>query len=409
MTDRTVRYRPFEGAEFAIVGSDADRGVLLSIEQRGGQYEQGIGRLLRRVVPADGVAVDVGANIGVLTRLMAELAPRGRVYAFEPAAENFDYLRRNVAGLDHVEVRQAAVLGRDGPVHLEFNEAYPAGSFVAEHGEPVEGVRLDSWAHQAGLTRLDVLKIDVEGAEPSVLAGAREVIRRWRPVTIVECNVQALRRVAGLSLEEFFACFVALFDRVGVVEESGSTTTVSSPGDLELLLGHHGVVDVVGLPRGSALAAARDRLGSRARLAALGRAHRPTRPPERNFVVSPGVTLSVDDEVGGRAGEVLRVPVRVVNGGRWWLSSAFTYEPVHLSYRWFDQSGSQLAGEGRRTPFSQPLAPGSRALLPMTLELPREPGRYELAVTLVQECFAWLDQIDPGCVLRVPVEVTGSG
>ncbi len=409
MTDRTVRYRPFEGAEFDIVGSDADRGVLLSIEQRGGQYERGIGHLLRRVVPPDGVAVDVGANIGVLTRLMAELAPRGRVYAFEPAAENFDYLRRNVAGLDHVEVRQAAVLDRDGPVHLEFNEAYPAGSFVAEHGEPVEGVRLDSWADQAGLTRLDVLKIDVEGAEPSVLAGAREVIRRCRPVTIVECNVQALRRIAGLSLEEFFACFCALFDRVGVVEESGSTTTVSSLADLELLLGHHGVVDLVGLPRGSALAGARDRLESRARLAALARAHRPTRPPERNFVVSPGVTLSVDDEVGGPAGEVLRVPVRVVNGGRWWLSSGFTYEPVHLSYRWFDHAGSPVVGEGLRTQFSQPLPPGGRAVLPMTLELPPQPGRYELVVTLVQECFAWLDQIDPGCTLRLPVEVTGSG
>ncbi|MDP9442272.1 MAG: FkbM family methyltransferase [Actinomycetota bacterium] len=409
MTDRTVRYRPFAGAEFDIVGSDADRGVLLSIEQRGGQYEHGIGQLLRRVLPAGGVAVDVGANIGVLTRLMAELAPRGRVYAFEPAAENFGYLRRNVGGLGHVDVRRAAVLDRDGPVNLEFNEAYPAGSFVGEHGELVDGVRLDSWADEVGLTRLDVLKIDVEGAEPSVLAGARELIRRCRPVTVVECNVQALRRVAGLTLAEFFDCFGALFDRVGVVEESGSTTTVSSLTDLELLLGHHGVVDLVGMPRGSGLAAVGERMRSRARLTLLGRAHRPTRPPERNFVVSPGVTLSVDDEVRGRAGEVLRVPVRVVNGGPWWLSSEFTYEPVHLSYRWADEAGSQLAGEGHRTRFSEPLAPAGRAILLMTLELPPQPGRYELTVTLVQECFAWLDQIDPTCALRLPVEVTRSG
>lgn len=405
MTDRTVRYRPFEGAEFDIVGSDADRGVLLSIEERAGRYEQGISRLLRRVLPPDGVAVDVGANIGVLTRLMAELAPRGRVYGFEPARENFGYLRRNAGSLDNVDLRHAAVLDRDGPVSLEFNEAYPAGSFVSDHGEAVDGVRLDSWAEQVGLARLDVLKIDVEGAEPAVLAGAQELIRRCRPVTVVECNVQALRRVGHLTLAEFFACFGALFDRVGVVEDSGSTVTVSSLADLELLLGHHGVVDLVGLPRGGTLAAARDRLASRARLAALGRAHGPARLPERNFVVSPGVTLSVDDDVRGRAGEVMQVPVRVVNGGRWWLSSAFTYEPVHLSYRWADQAGSEL-GEGHRTRFAAPLRPGGRTVLPMTLELPRQPGRYELAVTLVQECFAWLDQIDPDCVLRMPVEVT---
>ncbi|MBW3557278.1 MAG: FkbM family methyltransferase, partial [Actinobacteria bacterium] len=250
MTDRTVRYRPFEGAEFEIVGSDADRGVLLSIEERDGRYEPGIGHLLRRVLPVDGVAVDVGANIGVLTRLMAELAPRGRVYAFEPAAENFGYLQRNVAGLDHVQVRRAAVVDREGPVNLEFNQAYPAGSFVSGpggQGEQVEGVRLDSWAAGVALPRLDVLKIDVEGAEPSVLAGARDLIRRHRPVTVVECNVQALRRIAGLGLDEFFACFSTLFDRVAVVEESGATTIVSSLSDLELLLGHHGVVDLVGL------------------------------------------------------------------------------------------------------------------------------------------------------------------
>lgn len=405
MTDRTVRYRPFDGADLEIVGSDADRGVLMSIEERGGRYEQGIGRLLRRVLPPDGVAVDVGANIGVLTRLMAELAPAGRVYAFEPAPENFDYLRRNVAGLDHVEALPVAVLDRDGPVYLEFNEAYPAGSFVSDKGQPVEGVRLDSWAQVAALSRLDVLKIDVEGVEPSVLAGAREIIRRYRPVTVVECNVQALRRVAGLSLEDFFTSFGALFDRIGVVEESGSTTTLASLADLELLLGHHGVVDLVGLPPARGMAAARDLVASRARLVGLGRVHRPSRLPERNFVVTPGVTLTVEGSVAGGPGEVLDLPVRVVNGGRWWLSSGFTYEPVNLSYRWLGEDGEALEGEGHRTPFPQPLAPGGRALLAMTVEMPPRPGRYQLVVTLVQECFAWLDQIDPACVFRTTVEV----
>ncbi len=405
MTDRTVRYRPFEGTDLEIVGSDADRGVLMSIEERGGRYEQGIGRLLRRVLPPDGVAVDVGANIGVLTRLMAELAPAGRVYAFEPAPENFDYLRRNVAGLDHVEALPVAVLDRDGPLHLEFNEAYPAGSFVSDKGQPVEGVRLDSWAQEAALSRLDVLKIDVEGVEPSVLAGARELIRRYRPVTVVECNVGALRRVAGLSLEDFFTSFGALFDRIGVVEDSGSTTTVSSLADVELLLGHHGVVDLVGLPAARAMAAVRDLVASRARLARLRRVHRPGRLPERNFVVTPGVTLAVEGSLSGRPAEVLEVPVRVENGGRWWLSSGFTYEPVNLSYRWLGEDGEAVAGEGHRTAFPQPLAPGGRALVAMTVELPPRPGRYELVVTLVQECFAWLDQIDPGCMFRMTVEV----
>lgn len=412
MTDRTVRCRPVDSSplgpiEFDVVGSDADRGVLLSIEQHGGRYEEGISRLLTRVLPPDGVAVDVGANIGVLSMLMAELAPRGRVHAFEPAPENFGYLRRNVGALPNVVARAAAVVDRDGPVNLEFNDDYPAGSFVSDTGGVVtEGLRLDTWVDQSGIDRLDVLKIDVEGAEPSVLAGATTTIRRLRPVTIVECNVQALRRVSGVTFADFFGGFRGLFDRVAVVEESGATTILRSAKDLELVLGHHGVVDLVGLPRAvGVLEGVVDTARSRSRLLALATKHTRRRPPDRNFVISPQVRLSAPTNLAGATGATIQFPVTVDNHGRWWLSSGFTYEPVRISYHWLDAAGDVVVHDGRRTPFPEPLRPGGTVVVDVRVDLPAVPGMHQLVVTLVQESFAWLDDIDPGCGVGIVVDV----
>jgi hypothetical protein len=106
--------------------------------------------------------------------------------------------------------------------------------------------------------------------------------------------------------------------------------------------------------------------------------------------------------------EVLSVPVEVRNGTRTWLSSQFRYQPVHLSYRWFDPDGNLAVAEGHRTPLPAPLAPGASVALDATVQLPAVPGDYELCLTMVQEHFAWLDEIDPRCTARVPAGVAAA-
>ena len=408
MADKTVRFRPYKPAEFTVVGSDADRGVLLSIEEHDGRYEEGIARLLRRTLPRDGVAVDVGANIGVLSVLMASLCNRGRVYAFEPAKENFAYLARNVAAFPNVSTLPLALLDGDRDVGLAYNDAYPAGSHVSESAQSTVAARtLDSWAREEKLDRLDVLKIDVEGAEPAVLRGAAQTIERFSPLTVVECNVQALRRVSDVSFAQFFKQFRAMFGRVALVEPTGKTTRLASADDLELALGHHGVVDMVGLASASNVEGLVDWVGSMRRLLSLRRQHTADSPPrDRNFVVSPRVRFEVEaGNVRGARGSTVEVPVTVVNDSRWWLSSAFTYEPVHLSYRVLDASGTPEVAEGHRTSFPSPVGPGQRTTLPMLVELPAARGTHTLVVTLVQEAFAWLDELDPSCATKVELVV----
>jgi hypothetical protein len=174
-----------------------------------------------------------------------------------------------------------------------------------------------------------------------------------------------------------------------------------------MILGRFGVIDLVGIPA----VASRDLLRSRVRAVAalarlLARNNRRRLPEDGNFVVDPGgiALRPASPALTGAAGEVTEVAVDVRNGSRSWLSSAFAY-PLNLSYRWLDDRGVPTGIEGRRTNFPEPLAPGRSARIGVKVQLPDTPGRYTLLLTVVQEHFAWLDDLDAGCSARLPATI----
>jgi FkbM family methyltransferase len=419
VTDKTVTFRPFPGKSFSLTGSDADAGVIGELERSGGQYQRDMATLLlRRLVP-DAVVVDGGAHIGVLTVLLANLCREGQVHAFEPVPQNEAYLRANLAanGAKNVTVEVAALFDVDGELALSFDEAYPGGSHVGDGSARVRSVRLDTWAAERKLDRLDLIKLDVEGVELAVLDGAAETIRQLRPVTIVECNPVALARFGGVDFRRLYARMRELFPFVARIGPGGEAVPLVDDDHLERALNHHGVVDLIGVadPRFGAAPARADRfvlplarLRGQVDAARLRKVHNRWRPPQENFVVDPGgIELRPQPaRLDGGPAETLRVGVDVRNGSSSWLSSQFPYEPVHLSYRWFDRAGSRVVDEGHRTPFPKPLGPGQEVHLDVTVQLPAEAGEYEVALTLVQEHFAWLDEIDARCTARVPATVT---
>lgn len=155
-------------------------------------------RRLDAIVRPRMTVVDVGANVGLYALKAARLVgPKGRVIALEPGAEAFEQLRRNLRlnAFGWVEALKQAASDRDGEAvlhHVPLGDDPQAYSLVAhagaEAGEQVTTQRLDTLARMLGLSRLDVLKIDVEGGEPLVLAGASDVLARLRPVVLFECN-----------------------------------------------------------------------------------------------------------------------------------------------------------------------------------------------------------------------------
>lgn len=147
-----------------------------------GQRDLHVWRFWRRHLPADGVFLDVGANIGLYgVPAAAAVGARGAVICFEANPRTYRYLLRNLArnrranvmaenlavGAESGEIRIATGTRNAGEVHVATG---------AEEGETVPMVSLDAYCAGHGIARVDYIKIDVEGYEASVLAGARRII-----------------------------------------------------------------------------------------------------------------------------------------------------------------------------------------------------------------------------------------
>lgn len=166
-----------------------------------------LGRLLKR----DSVFLDVGANHGEFTLYAAKRTPAGRVLSFEPVPETFKHLEDNVRlnGFTNVTLCRCALGDHPGDVtiYAPLDSGFDCNSSLfPPAGHPAEArtvamETLDQVIGRLGIGKVDVMKIDVEGAEVAVLRGAQDTLRAHRPALIVELNENALR-AAGSSGRE---------------------------------------------------------------------------------------------------------------------------------------------------------------------------------------------------------------
>jgi len=171
-----------------------------------GSYEPNEFAFLDRVLKPGMVFVDVGANDGYFTLFAAQrVGPLGKVLAIEPSTRERLNLERNIERnrLRNVTVLPVALGADCGTAELHLAQSSHAGHNTlgrfANDGVKAEGTErvnlrtLDSLAGDGPLDRIDVMKIDVEGAEASVIAGARDVLAATRPLIVIEISDKALR------------------------------------------------------------------------------------------------------------------------------------------------------------------------------------------------------------------------
>ena len=119
-------------------------------------------------VPAGGVVIDVGANVGFFTLKFAHwVGPSGQVLAFEPAPRNVEHLSNALTKAKlaaRVIIVAAAAAERAGSAYLELNPFHPGDHKLGAQGVPVEVTTLDLQVSAWGLKRVDLVKIDVQGA-----------------------------------------------------------------------------------------------------------------------------------------------------------------------------------------------------------------------------------------------------
>lgn len=141
-------------------------------------------------------AVDLGAQSGFYTLLLSKrVGPVGRVIAFEPLPANYRLLEENIRlnNIENVVVRREAVADRSGELSFHFPIEEPsliAGPVLAEDSTgtfSVHCVSLDDFVAREPIP-LDLIKMDVEGAEGSIVEGALETLRKFHPTLIIELH-----------------------------------------------------------------------------------------------------------------------------------------------------------------------------------------------------------------------------
>ena len=181
-----------------------------------GVWEADVMKLLARFLRPGSLFVDVGANVGFHAVLGAQLG--AHVVAVEPVPWTLELLRANVwrHGAD-VEVVAAAASDGLGPVRLQLDAAHRSGAQIGGAGIEVRAATLDELVPRG---EVDVLKIDVEGAEPLVLRGASAILAR-SPVLAAVVEFRNEQHIGGESPEAVLTFYESLGFELCLLRRNG--------------------------------------------------------------------------------------------------------------------------------------------------------------------------------------------
>jgi FkbM family methyltransferase len=196
-----------------------------------GVWEADLMKLLARTLAPGGVFVDVGANVGFHTVLASQLVgPAGTVVAVEPAPWTLTLLRANVwrHGSQAV-VQPVAASDVAGAVQLELETGHRSGAHLGDAGVAVDAWPLDELVPNVAV---DVLKVDVEGAEPLVLRGATAMLAR-SPALIAVVEFRDERHLSGESPEQVLTFYGSLGFELCLLRRNGGLVPAGPAAVLE--------------------------------------------------------------------------------------------------------------------------------------------------------------------------------
>jgi len=160
-----------------------------------GDYESSEIYMARRFLKKDSILLDIGANIGWCSLNLSKYVPKGRILAFEPIPKTYNYLKKNIEinGVRNIEKYNFGFSDKKGDFVLYYNPKLSAASSLQRlHGDkevvPIKCKlkKLDDFAKEKGLSKIDFIKCDVEGAEILAIKGGLETIKKTLPVMFLE-------------------------------------------------------------------------------------------------------------------------------------------------------------------------------------------------------------------------------
>lgn len=200
-----------------------------------GDYETNVSGVFRRMLKPGMRVLDIGANVGFYSLLSASLiGEEGRVWALEPSPRNAAFLLASLQlnGFKNVELIQAAA-----------SYKWEVLSFFADSTNGVTETRVASDPASLGQTvqalpasaivpageRMDIVKMDIEGAEGKALLGIFDLLKEHKPAVFAEFSPTNMPARSGMTGEEFLDLFYLLGYKLALLEPSGVVDCGTDP------------------------------------------------------------------------------------------------------------------------------------------------------------------------------------
>ncbi len=215
-----IKFTPINGIDSPVDRHDIS---VSSPSAFSGTYEPHLVACFNKICRPGAVVFDIGANVGFHSLMLSKLAgEEGHVYAFEPNSEN---CRLILMASEHNHVSNITLL----PIalsdqrgwayfssHIGSNGGFVSQQFVTLHGHGtvVPTFTLD----EMSMPNVDVIKVDVEGAEYKVLKGGEALLSRSRPAIICEFSMEMINRVSGVEPVDFLNWIMGMDYRIFVID-----------------------------------------------------------------------------------------------------------------------------------------------------------------------------------------------
>ena len=193
------------------------------------RYEPATTRLFQETLQPGMVVIDIGAHVGYYTLLAAKLVgPTGKIYAFEPEPGNNETLNKNIElnKYSNIEAIRMAMSDKEGNATMYLTSLDSGRHSLFQHDLPkrgntvVETTTLDRFWESTEWPRIDLIKIDVEGAEVAVLDGMTRMLEELpRLKIIIEFNPTLLLS-AGVAPNSFLDKVRSLGFQMSAIDDS---------------------------------------------------------------------------------------------------------------------------------------------------------------------------------------------
>lgn len=175
------------------LNSHMDKGILFS-GLLGKPIEVNIFTFLSKYLKKDSVFFDIGANSGYFSILASSVAKNGFVHAFEPVPRTYKIFKKTIElnGIKNIKLNNVCVGAKNGVVKFYVDESSDVSSLNKTSYQrktklsKCKMIRLADYCYKNKIDKIDIMKIDTEGAEKDILFSSRNILIKYKPILVVE-------------------------------------------------------------------------------------------------------------------------------------------------------------------------------------------------------------------------------